>query len=218
VKRARTAVLVSGSGSNLQALLDAARDPGFPAEVALVISNVAGVRALERARSAGVETRIVDHRRFDDRESFDAELAGLIRGRDCSIVCLAGFMRILTAGFVAAWPDRILNIHPSLLPLFPGLHTHQRVLDAGMTIAGCTVHLVSPDLDAGPIVAQAAVPVLPGDTAERLAARVLVQEHRIYPLALALLAAGRVRVRNGRILLDAPLPDPEQAVAVPDRA
>lgn len=218
MKRARTAVLVSGSGSNLQALLDAARDPGFPAEVVLVISNVAGVRALERARSAGVETRVVDHRRFDDRESFDAELASLIRGRDCSIVCLAGFMRILTAGFVAAWPDRILNIHPSLLPLFPGLHTHQRVLDAGMTVAGCTVHLVSADLDAGPIVAQAAVPVLPGDTAERLAARVLVQEHRIYPLALALLAAGRVRVENGRVLLDAPLPDPEQAVAVPDRA
>ncbi|MCY4591615.1 MAG: phosphoribosylglycinamide formyltransferase [Alphaproteobacteria bacterium] len=218
MSRARTAVLVSGSGSNLQALLDAARDPGFPAEVALVISNVAGVRALERARSSGVETRVVDHRRFDDRESFDAELAGLIRSRDCSIVCLAGFMRILTAGFVAAWPDRVLNVHPSLLPLFPGLHTHQRVLDAGMAIAGCTVHLVSRNLDAGPIVAQAAVPVLPGDTAERLAARVLVQEHRIYPLALALLAAGRVRVENGRVLLDAPLPDPKQAVAVPDRA
>ncbi len=218
MSRARTAVLVSGNGSNLQALLDAARDPVFPAEVALVISNVAGVRALERARSAGVETRVVDHRRFDDRESFDAELAGLIRSRDCSIVCLAGFMRILTAGFVAAWPDRVLNIHPSLLPLFPGLRTHQRVLDAGMTIAGCTVHLVSRNLDAGPIVAQAAVPVLPGDTAERLAERVLVQEHRIYPAALALLAAGRVRVENGRVLLDAPLPDPKQALAVPDRA
>ena len=215
--RERTAVLVSGSGSNLQALLDAAQDPGFPAEIALVVSNVAGVRALERARAAGVEARVIDHRQFRDRGTFEGQLAGVIGEHGCRIVCLAGFMRILTAGFVDRWRNRILNIHPSLLPLFPGLDTHQRALDAGMTIAGCTVHLVTPELDGGPIIVQAAVPVLPDDTASRLASRILAQEHRIYPMALRLLAENRIRVENGRARIEGAPIAPHQALVVPSR-
>lgn len=200
--RIKTGVLVSGGGTNLQALIDASADPGYPAEIALVISNRPDVRALERAAKANIPTQVIRHQDYDDRAPFDAALDAALRAAGCEILCTAGFMRVLTAGFVDGWRGRMINIHPSLLPAFPGLNTHQRALDASARIAGCTSHLVIPELDAGPILVQAAVPVLDDDTAETLAARVLEQEHRIYPLALRLVAEGRVRVENGRAIID----------------
>jgi phosphoribosylglycinamide formyltransferase-1 len=199
--KVRTGVLVSGGGTNLQALIDAASDPGFPAEIVLVISNRPDAGALDRADKAGIATRVIRHGDYDGRAPFDAALDEALRAANCDIVCTAGFMRILTAGFVEGWRGRMINIHPSLLPAFPGLNTHQRALDASARIAGCTAHLVIPDLDAGPILAQAAVPILAGDTADSLAARVLTQEHRIYPLALKMVAEGRVRVEDGRAII-----------------
>ncbi len=204
--RKKVGVLVSGRGSNLQALLDACADPAFPAEVALVISNVPGVYALERAAKAGVATRVIPHKPFPSREAFDAAVDAELRAAGIEIVCLAGFMRLLSAGFVEGWRGRMINIHPALLPAFKGLHTHERALEAGVRLHGCTVHLVTPDLDDGPILVQAAVPVLADDDADRLAARVLEQEHRIYPLALRLLAEGRVRVDGNRAAIAAPGP------------
>ncbi len=190
--RKRTAVLISGSGSNLQALLDAAAAPGYPAEIALVISNKPEAYGLQRAAQSGVPTRVILHTDYPSREAFDAALqAALVEAR-IELVCLAGFMRLLSAGFVEAWAGRMLNIHPSLLPAFPGLHTHRRALEAGVTVAGCTVHFVTPGCDEGPIVAQAQVPVLPGDTEESLAARILAEEHQLYPQALRALAEGRL--------------------------
>lgn len=200
--RVKTGVLVSGGGTNLQALIDASTDPNFPAEIVLVISNRPDVRALKRAKAAGIATEVIQHQDFDGRAPFDAALDGALRAAGCEILCTAGFMRILTAGFVDGWRGRMINIHPSLLPAFTGLHTHQRALDASARIAGCTAHLVIPDLDAGPILIQATVPVLANDTAETLAARVLEQEHRIYPQALRMVAEGRVRVVNGRAVID----------------
>ena len=201
--RRATAVLISGSGSNLQALLDAARDPAYPAAIRLVVSNRPEAFGLERARRAGVPAAVVDHRAFPSREAFEAEIEAELRTAGIELVCLAGFMRVLTAGFVERWWDRMLNIHPSLLPAYRGLHTHARVLADGAAVTGCTVHLVRPELDAGPILVQGVVPVLPGDDAERLGRRVLEVEHRAYPRALAMLASGRVRVEGERaILLD----------------
>lgn len=200
--RLKTGVLISGSGTNLQALLDAAGDPDYPAEISLVISNKADAGGLERARRAGVETRVIDHRDFDDRTAFDAVLDRTLRDGGCELVCLAGFMRILTDAFVTGWDDRLLNIHPSLLPAFRGLDVHQRALDAGVRISGCTVHFVRPELDAGPIIVQGAVPVLDGDDADSLAARILAVEHRIYPLAVRLIGEGRVTVSDDRVLID----------------
>lgn len=199
--KVRTGVLVSGGGTNLQALIDAASDPGFPAEIVLVISNRPDAGALDRADKAGIAARVIRHGDYDGRAPFDAALDEALRAANCDIVCTAGFMRILTAGFVEGWRGRMINIHPSLLPAFPGLNTHQRALDASARIAGCTAHLVIPDLDAGPILAQAAVPILAGDTADSLAARVLTQEHLIYPLALKMVAEGRVRVEEGRAII-----------------
>jgi len=188
----RTAVLISGRGSNMAALLDAARDPDYPAEVALAISNRPHAPGLALASEAGVPAAVFDHRRFgQDRAAHEAAMDAALRQAGIEIVCLAGYMRLLTPFLVAAWQGRMLNIHPSLLPAFPGLHTHRRALAAGVKLHGCTVHLVTDTMDAGPILAQAAVPVLPGDTEDVLAARVLVQEHRIYPAALAAFAAGR---------------------------
>lgn len=199
--RKKVGVLVSGRGSNLQALLDACADPAFPAEIALVISNVPGVLALERAEKAGVATSVIPHRDYPGREAFDAAMDLVLRAAGIEIVCLAGFMRLLSPGFVAGWRGAMLNIHPSLLPAFKGLHTHRRALEAGVKLHGCTVHLVTPDLDDGPILAQAAVPVLDDDGEDSLAARVLEQEHRVYPLALRLLAEGRVTVDGNRALI-----------------
>jgi phosphoribosylglycinamide formyltransferase-1 len=189
--RSRLVVLISGGGSNLQAFIDAAADPAYPCEVVAVISNRAGVFGLERAARAGIPAEVLDHTAFASRDAFDTALADRIDAHAPDIVILAGFMRILTPGFVARYDGRLLNIHPSLLPKYPGLHTHQRAIDAGDAEAGATVHLVTEELDGGPVILQARVPVLPGDTADTLAARVLAEEHRIYPEAARLVTLGR---------------------------
>lgn len=199
--RKKVGVLVSGRGSNLQALIDACSDSTYPAEIVLVISNVADVFALERAAKAGIPTRVIPHKGFASREDFDTEMDKALRSAGVEIVCLAGFMRLLSARFVESWRNRMINIHPSLLPSFKGLHTHQRAIEAGVKLHGCTVHLVTPDLDDGPILVQAAVPVLAGDDEDSLAARVLEQEHKAYPLALRLLAEDRVTVEGNRALI-----------------
>ena len=189
----RAAVLISGRGSNLGALLAAARDPTYPAEIALVVSNEPRAPGLALAAAAEVPTVVLDHRPFGgDRAAHEAAIDAELQRHRIEIVCLAGYMRVLTPFLVGRWAGHMLNIHPSLLPAFPGLHTHARALAAGMKLHGCTAHLVTEALDDGPILAQAAVPVLPQDTAETLAARVLAQEHVIYPLALGLVAADGV--------------------------
>lgn len=193
-EKLKVGVLVSGRGSNLQALIDACADPAYPVEIVHVLSNVAGVYALERADKAGIPTSVLSHRDFDGREAFDAALDAHLRSVGVEFVCLAGFMRLLSEGFVAGWQDRMINIHPSLLPSFKGLHTHERALDMGVKVHGCTVHFVRPATDEGPIIVQAAVPVLSGDTPDTLGARVLEQEHLAYPLALRLVAEGRAKV------------------------
>jgi formyltetrahydrofolate-dependent phosphoribosylglycinamide formyltransferase len=195
--RLRTAVLISGRGSNMAALLAAAADPDYPAEIVLVLSNKAGAAGLDHAQSRGIATATVESRPFGrDREAFERAMEAELARHDIALVALAGFMRVLTEGFVTRWADRLVNIHPSLLPAFPGLDTHARAIAAGVKLHGCTVHLVRPGVDDGPILAQAAVPVLPDDTEAALAARVLEQEHRIYPAALAWLAVGLVRVEG----------------------
>ena len=186
------------------ALIDAAASGALPVRVAAVLASRPDAKGLEVAAAAGVVTRVVDHRLYADRESFDAAMAEAIDAYSPDLVVLAGFMRILSDGFVAHYEGRLINIHPSLLPSFPGLHTHQRALDDGVRVHGCTVHFVTPKLDHGPIVVQAAVPVLDGDDATVLAARVLEQEHRIYPLAVRWFAEGRLRLEDGRVRLDAP--------------
>lgn len=198
--RKRTAVLVSGGGSNMAALIAAAADPAFPAEIVRVICNRPDAGALGKAAAAGIETVIIDHRSYADRESFDAAVDAALTAAATEIACLAGFMRLLTPGFVEKWRDRMINIHPSLLPSFKGLHTHARALEAGVTLHGCTVHFVRAEMDMGPIIVQAAVPVIDTDTAETLAARVLAAEHRIYPQALAAVAGGRAVVHGERVV------------------
>ncbi len=197
--RLRLGVLISGSGTNLQALIDACAAADFGAEIVAVISNRAEAGGLGRAASAGIPTVVIDHRDFADRPAFDRALTGALEAARVELVCLAGFMRVLTEGFVAHWLDRLINIHPSLLPAFKGLDTHARALARGARFSGCTVHYVRAAVDAGPIIVQAAVPIRPDDTAESLAARVLAEEHRCYPLAVRLIAAGRVRVVGERV-------------------
>ncbi len=190
--RRRVAVLISGRGSNMVSLFNATRHPDYPAEIALVLSNRPAALGLARARDAGIAIRAIDHRSFGgDRAAHEAEINAALVAADIEIVCLAGYMRLLTPLLVGAWRGRMLNIHPSLLPAFPGLHTHARALAAGVKLHGCTVHLVTEQMDEGPILAQAAVPVLRGDTADTLADRVLAQEHVIYPAALAVFASGK---------------------------
>jgi phosphoribosylglycinamide formyltransferase 1 len=200
--RKATAVLISGRGSNMQALIDAAKDADFPARIVRVISNVWDAGGLKRAEAAGIATSVVDHRAFKGRAAFEAALDQALRADGIEIVCLAGFMRLLTAGFVEGWHDKLINIHPSLLPAFPGLDTHARALAAGVRFAGCTVHYVRPTMDEGPIIVQAAVPVLPDDDEASLAARVLAAEHKAYPLALRLVASGKARVVRERVVID----------------
>jgi phosphoribosylglycinamide formyltransferase-1 len=199
--RLKLGVLISGRGSNLQALIDAAAEPGFPAEVGLVVSNLADAQGLQRARAAGIRTEVINHRAFNAKQGFEASIDATLRGARVDLVCLAGFMRVLTPWFVERWRDRLINIHPSLLPAFKGLDTHARVLQAGARITGCTVHFVRPEMDEGPIIVQAAVPVAPDDDAHSLSQRVLVQEHQCYPLAVRLIAEGRIRVENERVLI-----------------
>ena len=209
----RVGVLVSGRGSNLQALIDACAASDFPAEIALVLSNRPDAFALERAAGAGLPTAVVDHRDFPgNKGAFEEAMDAALRGAGVELVCLAGFMRLLSPWFVERWYDRMINIHPSLLPSFKGLDTHQRALDAGVRFHGCTVHYVRLEMDEGPIVAQAAVPVLPDDDAQRLAARVLEAEHRIYPLALRLIAEGRAFVRDGRVEVTGTTPAPATTI------
>jgi phosphoribosylglycinamide formyltransferase-1 len=198
----RTAVLASGGGTNLQALIDAARAPDYPAEIALVLTNVPGAYCLERAEKAGIQTALVNHLDYPDRSAFEGALNRILQDHGIELICLAGFLRILTGAFVNAWHDRMLNIHPSLLPKYKGLHTHQRALAAQDIQAGCTVHLVRPSLDDGPMLIQAEVPILPGDSAESLASRVLEREHMIFPQGLALVASGRVDVKEDQAFID----------------
>ena len=201
--RLRVGVLISGSGTNLQALIDDCARADSPAEIALVVSNRADAFGLSRAAQAGLPHRAIDHRGYDTRAAFEEALSEALDASGVELICLAGFMRVLTAEFVERWRDRLINIHPSLLPAFKGLDTHARAIEAGVRIAGCTVHYVRPEVDSGPIIVQAAVPVLPDDTAESLAARVLREEHRCLPLAVRLIAQGRVSVVGERCVIDA---------------
>jgi phosphoribosylglycinamide formyltransferase-1 len=214
----RVAVLISGRGSNLAALIEAARDPAYPAEIVLVVSNRPDAAGLARASDAGIATAVVDHSDFGkDREAFERALQAVLERHRVDLVCLAGFMRVLTPWFVARWSGRLVNIHPALLPALKGLHTHERALTAGMKIHGATVHFVVPEMDAGPIILQGRLDVRPHDDAETLAARVLAVEHRIYPLALKLVAEGRARLVEDRCIIDGPLPGEEPPAASPSR-
>lgn len=206
-------ILISGRGSNMEALLRA-RDAGqLPVKIAAVISNKADAKGLETAAKAGIATAVVDHKAHPDRESFDTALAACIDGFSPDLVVLAGFMRILTAGFVRHYEGRLLNIHPSLLPAFPGLHTHQRAIDEGVRIHGCTVHFVTAELDHGPVVVQAAVPVLDGDTEDSLSARVLACEHQIYPQAVRWFAEDRLQIDGLKVRINAPLADAQRLIS-----
>lgn len=208
MSKLKLGVLISGRGSNLQALIDACAAPGFPAEIALVLSNKADAFGLERASGAGIATAVVDHRGYPgDKPAFEAAMDAALREAGVELVCLAGFMRLLSPWFVGQWHNALINIHPSLLPSFKGLDTHERALAAGVRFHGCTVHYVRPEMDEGPIIAQAAVPVLPGDDGHSLADRVLLSEHRLYPHAVRLIAEGRARVDGDLVRIDGPVPD-----------
>lgn len=201
--RLRVGVLISGRGSNMSALIDAARGADYPAEIALVISNIPGAAGLAAAEAAGVQALAIDHRSFgkgaDGKRKFEAELSRALNAAQIELVCLAGFMRLLSADFVRAFHGRLVNIHPSLLPAFKGLDVHRAMIEAGVKIAGCTVHFVSAEMDAGPIVGQAAVPVLHDDTPETLAARILQQEHKLYPECVRLIAMGAARLSGDHV-------------------
>lgn len=203
------AVFISGRGSNLAALIEACRRDGFPARIAMVLSNRADAGGLVLARDAGIPTEIVPHRDFPNRDAFDAEIMRRLSGYKVDLICLAGFMRLLTSGFVEAWRDRMINIHPSLLPSFPGLDTHARALEAGVRLTGCTVHFVRPGMDEGPIIIQAAVPVMDQDDEAALAARVLAAEHMIYPRAIELIASGSMTIDGNRVRLGADAAPPQ---------
>ena len=195
----RIGILISGRGSNMLSLIAAARKTDYPAEIVCVVSNRPEAEGLAHASAQGITTRAIDHKAFDTREAFEEQLDAALRAASVDIVACAGFMRKMTGGFVERWRDRMLNIHPSLLPAFKGLDTHERALAAGVKLAGCTVHIVRPELDAGPIIAQAAVPVLPDDTPSLLAARVLEAEHLLYPHALSLVASGMAVIEGEQV-------------------
>lgn len=198
----RIAILISGRGSNLQAFIEAVDSGELAADIALVLSNNPEAAGLAKARDAGIQTAVINHRDYDSREAFDAAMVQRLREAGTELVILAGFMRILTSVFITAFRGRLLNIHPSLLPKYPGLHTHQRALDAGDSEAGVTVHFVTEELDGGPPILQARVPIEAGDTADSLAARVIVEEHKIYPLAARWFIQGRLRLTDNGALLD----------------
>lgn len=203
--RKKLAVLISGRGSNLQSLIDAAQGPDYPAEIALVISNRADAAGLERAARAGVPAKVIDHRAFGNgdagRSGFETALAAALDESAADYICLAGFMRLLSSEFVNRFKGRILNIHPSLLPAFKGLNVHEAMITAGVKIAGCTVHFVTAGMDEGPIIGQAAVPVVAGDTPQSLAERILAEEHRLYPACVRLACEGRIRLADGKATL-----------------
>lgn len=199
--RKRVAILISGRGSNMRSLVEAARSPDYPAEIVVVISNRPDAAGLAYAKEQGIPALGLDHKRYESREHFEGQLQSVLTMSKVDLVCCAGFMRLMTAGFVDKWRDRMLNIHPSLLPSFKGLHTHERALAAGVRVAGCTVHLVRSEMDEGPIIAQAAVAVMPDDTPDTLAGRILEAEHRIYPAALRLIASGQAVVEGEKVRL-----------------
>jgi phosphoribosylglycinamide formyltransferase-1 len=201
LRKTRTAILISGRGSNMQALVDAAQADDYPAEIVLIASNRPDAPGLEWANARGLPTLAIDHKRYATREAFEDALQKALEAAGTELVALAGFMRLMTPAFVERWRDRMINIHPSLLPSFKGLHTHERVLAAGVRITGCTVHFVRPEMDEGPIIGQAAVPVLSGDDPDTLAARVLAAEHRLYPAGLKLVASGRIRRDGEKIVI-----------------
>ena len=214
MSRKRVAVLISGRGSNMAALIEAAKNKDYPAEIALVVSNKHDAGGLATARAAGIAAELVDHMKYgQDRGAFERALQVVLEKHRIDLVCLAGFMRLLTPWFVGQWQNRILNIHPALLPAFKGLDTHKRALETGATVHGATVHFVVPEMDSGPIIVQGAVAVHPDDDEATLSARVLEVEHRIYPLALRLVVEGRVRVENGRCFVDGK-PAPNAATLV----
>jgi len=198
VSRVRVAVLISGRGSNLKSLIAATRAPDYPAEIVLVISNKDDAPGLQIARDLGVPAEAIPHKNYASREEFDRAIDAALREAKIDLVAEAGFMRIHSEWFAKEWEGKLLNIHPSLLPLFPGIRVHQQALDAGVTESGCTVHFIVPELDAGPTIMQASVPVLPGDTAETLAARILVEEHKLYPKAVEMVAKGNAKLQNGK--------------------
>jgi phosphoribosylglycinamide formyltransferase 1 len=212
----RIGVLASGSGSNLQAILDACAARALRAQVAVVICNVADAKALQRAEAAGVPALLLPHQKIASREDYDRQVVAALQQHSVDVVCLAGFMRLITPVLLGAFERRILNIHPSLLPAFPGLHAVRQALAAGVRVSGCTVHVVDEGTDTGPIIIQAAVPVLDGDTEETLAARILVQEHRCYPRAIALWAEGRVRIDGRRVHVQGPSGRADRAIASPE--
>ncbi len=195
----KVGILISGRGSNMAALARAARATDYPAEIACVVSNREDAPGLEVAAKAGIQTAVVSHRDHADRETFDRALSAEMERHGVELIALAGFMRIFSPWFPVRWANRVINIHPSLLPSFKGLHVQQQAIDAGVRLSGCTVHFVIPDLDAGPIIAQAAVPVLAGDTEAALSARILRQEHRLYPLVVRWFAEGRIAIADGRV-------------------
>ena len=214
MKRLQAAVLISGRGSNLNALIDACKTPQNPAEIVCVISNREDAAGLDIARASDVKTAVIKHEKFSDRAAFDRAIDQELNSHGVELICLAGFMRLFTAEFVEHWRDRMLNIHPALLPSFKGLNPHQQALDAGVRLSGCTVHFVRHETDAGPIIAQAAVPVLQDDDANSLSARILAAEHQVYPIALRLIAEGRVRVEGERVIIMG-MPEPVQMVFNP---
>lgn len=195
-KKLKVAVLISGGGTNLQALIDACAEPGYPAEIVLVISNKADAFGLTRAKNAGIPYKIINHKGFSSREEFDKSMSAEIRASGAEFVCMAGFMRLLSEWFVDEWHNKLINIHPSLLPSFKGIDAQKQALDAGVKLAGCTVHFVRKEMDAGPIIIQAAVPVLPNDTAATLSARILHEEHKCYAESLKLIGEDRVKIQG----------------------
>lgn len=204
--RKRVVAFISGGGSNMLALVKAAQASDFPAEIVAVFSDKADAGGLAKAEALGIPARAFLRKDFASKEAHEAAILDALDALSPDLICLAGYMRLLSGAFINRYEGRILNIHPSLLPLFPGLHTHQRAIDAGMRLAGCTVHFVTEGMDEGPVIAQAAVPVLPGDTADTLAARVLTVEHKSYPLALRLVAEGKVRMEGGKAVPAGDLP------------
>jgi phosphoribosylglycinamide formyltransferase-1 len=199
VRKLKLGILISGRGSNLQSLIDATKKNNFPAEIVIVIANVSNITGLEIAKKANIPVQIINHKTFNKREFFEDELHGVLTKAKVELVCLAGFMRILTDHFIHLWLDKIINIHPSLLPSFKGLNTHNRAIESGAKFSGCTIHFVRPEVDGGPIIIQAVVAIEQNDTPETLANRVLVEEHKIYPLAVKLIATKKVSIKNGRV-------------------
>ncbi|MBF0145258.1 MAG: phosphoribosylglycinamide formyltransferase [Magnetococcales bacterium] len=216
--RLNIGVLVSGSGSNLQAIMDGCTNDTIPGRVTVVVSNKDGVFALERARNAGLPAVVINHDRYGGREYFEKALAEVLEQHGVQLICLAGFMRILSPWFIRYFSGRILNIHPALLPAFPGLHVQKRALEMGVRFSGATVHFVDDGVDTGPIVIQAVVPILPDDDVDTLSARILVQEHRIYPLAVRWFAQKRLRLVNGKVQLDAGLEHEREMTLAADKA